>query len=67
MSRRPALVTEADVARALRAAQKVGPEWCVEIVGSLIRLTRSPTPGLSNAPFAEPEAEPQSEEALWNI
>ena len=31
MSRRPAKVTQADIARALRAAQQVGPNWFVEI------------------------------------
>jgi hypothetical protein len=45
MSRRAAAITQADVARAGRAARQLGPEWCVEIVGSVIRLTRSPTKG----------------------
>jgi hypothetical protein len=31
MTRRPALVTQADVARAARAAKQLGPEWRVEI------------------------------------
>ncbi len=40
MSRRPATITQADVARALRAAQQVGPTWHVEIEGGVIRLIR---------------------------
>lgn len=43
MSRRPANFIQADVARALRAAQQVGPEWQVEIEGSCIRLRRAET------------------------
>jgi hypothetical protein len=31
MSRRPALVTQADVARACRAAKALGPQWFIEI------------------------------------
>jgi hypothetical protein len=43
MTRRAALVTQADVARAARAAKQLGPEWRVEIEGGIIRLVQSPT------------------------
>jgi len=32
MSRTRARVTQADIARALRAAQQAGPTWCVEVM-----------------------------------
>jgi len=56
MSRRPALVTQADVARALRAAQAAGPAWRVEIEGGIIRLVQS-------SPFDRPppERDPESQ------
>jgi len=41
MSRRPALVTQADVARALRAAKQAGPDWVIEITGATIRISQS--------------------------
>ena len=40
MSRRAAMVTQADVARVARVARDLGPEWRVEIEGSVIRLVR---------------------------
>lgn len=40
MPRRAAAITQADVARALRAAQSAGPEWRVEIEGAIIRIVR---------------------------
>jgi len=42
MSRRPAAITQADVARALKAAQQAGPDWALEIEGPVMRLTRTP-------------------------
>jgi hypothetical protein len=50
MPRRAAMVTQADVARALRAAKQAGAEWRVEIDGAVIRLVQG-------------EASPQSTEA----
>jgi hypothetical protein len=45
MPHRPASVTQADIARALRAAAQAGPAWRVEIApGGLIRLTRESAP-----------------------
>jgi hypothetical protein len=46
MTRRPALVTQADVARACRAARQLGPEWFVEIAAGTgtIRVMQAPTP-----------------------
>jgi hypothetical protein len=40
MSRRPATIVQADIARAGRAAKQLGPEWLVEIEGGVIRLVR---------------------------
>jgi len=53
MSRRAATFTQADVARALRAAEQVGAGWRVEIEGGVIRLFRgeTPPPVLANAPM----------------
>jgi class 3 adenylate cyclase len=42
MSRRPATIVQADIARAGRAAKQLGPEWIVEIEGGVIRLVRAP-------------------------
>jgi hypothetical protein len=54
MSRRPANITQADVARALRAAQQAGLTWRVEIEGKLIRLVQGPP---SDAPPEPPTPE----------
>lgn len=43
MTRRRAAITQADVARAARAAKQLGAEWYVEILpGGVIRVMRSP-------------------------
>jgi hypothetical protein len=44
MSRRPASITQADVARVARVARDFGPPWRVEIEGTTIRLTQDPLP-----------------------
>jgi hypothetical protein len=44
MSRRPANVVQADISRALRAAQQAGLAWRVEIEGKVIRLVQGPSP-----------------------
>lgn len=36
--RRPAQFNQAEISRALRAAQSAGPAWHVEIEGNVIRL-----------------------------
>ena len=65
MSRRPANFIQADVARAMRAAEQVGPDWRVEIDGGVIRLTRATTTGSSPVEVPplgkepEPDAEPK--------
>jgi hypothetical protein len=45
MTRRPALVTQADVARACRAAKALGSEWFVEIEArtGTIRVMQAPS------------------------
>ncbi len=53
MTRRAAAITQADVARAARAAKALGPEWRVEIEGAVIRLVQSPLS--DRAPSPEPE------------
>jgi hypothetical protein len=56
MSRRPALVTQADVARACRAAKALGSEWYVEIEArsGTIRVMQAPSDRPSPAPGQEP-------------
>ena len=44
MSRRAANITQADVARVLRAAQQAGPSWRVEIDGRIIRMVQGSPP-----------------------
>jgi hypothetical protein len=44
MSRRPASITQADVARACRAGRAMGPEWFVEINGPIIRVAQATSP-----------------------
>lgn len=41
MTRRPALVAQADIARAARVAASLGPGWRVEIEGPVIRLVQA--------------------------
>jgi hypothetical protein len=70
MSRRPASFTQADVARALRAAQQAGPEWQVVIEGGVIRLVRAVTrPETPVAAFAkiEPAAEEKEPDYGWRL
>ena len=54
MTRRAALITQADVARAARAARQLGPEWRVEIEGGVIRLIQSPPDRRPPEQSAEP-------------
>jgi hypothetical protein len=61
VSRRPALITQADVSRACRAARAMGPEWFVEIHGSIIRVAQAtsladrPSPVRESHPGLAPE------------
>jgi hypothetical protein len=52
MSRRPALVTQADVSRACRAAKALGPQWFIEIEAGTgtIRVMQAPSDRPSPAP-----------------
>lgn len=50
MSRRPANVTQVDVTRVLRAAQKAGPNWRVELEGKVLRLVQGSLPPESPTP-----------------
>jgi hypothetical protein len=57
MTRRPAAITQADVARVLRAAQQAGQNWRVEVEGSIIRCVQI-EPGAAAEPpslAAEPD------------
>ena len=55
MSRRAALITQADVARVARVAQSLGPEWYVEIrPDGVIRLMQGPAPANANDPDDRP-------------
>jgi hypothetical protein len=56
MSRRPALVTQADVARACRAAKALGPQWFIEIEAGTgtIRVMQAPSDRPPPAPGQEP-------------
>ena len=52
MSRRPAKVTQADIARALRAARQVGPNWFVEIApDGTIRILQGDPSNLDERPM----------------
>ena len=56
MSRRAASITQADVARAIRAAQAAGPKWFIEVLpGGTIRIAQSLL-----ADRAPPGREPQA-------
>jgi hypothetical protein len=59
MSRTAAKITQADVARALRAAQSAGPTWQVEILhDGTIRLTQcQPSPQSTDGSRPVPVAE----------
>lgn len=66
MSRRAASVTQADIARAIRAAKQVGDGYCVEIApGGLIRIVKG-GPGFSTEPPAS-LPDPVAPERKWRI
>jgi hypothetical protein len=52
MTRRPATHTQADLARAARAAKSLGPGWCVEVQGEVIRIIhiQAPPPNMPSVP-----------------
>jgi hypothetical protein len=54
MSRKAASFTQADAARALRAAQQAGPNWNIEIEGGVIRFVRSAPPSEVLDPIPAP-------------
>lgn len=66
MSRRPANIVQADISRALRAAQQAGPAWRVEIEGKVIRLVQGPPP--ADPPPEPPTPEnPLAPEERWHL
>jgi hypothetical protein len=66
MSRRPANVTKADVARVLLAAQQVGPNWRVEIEGKVIRLVQGP-PSTGTPPEPPLPEKPLAPGERWHL
>jgi hypothetical protein len=66
MARRPATFTQADVARAIRAARQAGAE-CVEVRpdGTIVVLLKSApiVPAVPNDPFTQWERQYESEKA----
>jgi hypothetical protein len=66
MSRRPANVTKADVARVLLAAQQAGPNWRVEIEGKVIRLVQGP-PWADTPPEGPVPENPLAPEERWRL
>lgn len=54
MARRPAAITQADVARAIRAAQQTGAAE-VRIEGGTIRILLGPSPLSTEQPVDKPE------------
>ena len=66
MSRRPATITQADVARVLRAAQQAGPSWHVEIVGGIIRMVQGLPPAASN-PLPAPPKNVLAPDEKWRL
>lgn len=67
MSRRAASFTQADVARAMRAAEQVGAHWQVEIVGGAMRLFRGETAIPVSAKVALPPEVPDPAEQKWKL
>lgn len=66
MSRRPATVTQADVARVLRAAQQAGPIWRVEIDNGIIRMVQAPQPVAIDRPPI-PSQDALAPEEKWRL
>ena len=66
MSRRPANVTQADVTRALRAAQQAGLTWRVEMDGKVIRLVQAPLAANDPQRLQPPES-PLASEEKWRL
>ena len=65
MSRTAARVTQADVARALRAAQQAGPAWRVEIAtDGVIRIVQGDRPGSAAAAASDAPLAPAKE---WRL
>jgi len=68
MSRRAATFTQADVARALRAAQQVGPDWQIVVESGAIRIFRGETgPALADKMVEEPPQEEEAPELKWKL
>jgi hypothetical protein len=68
MSRRAATFTQADVARALRAAQQVGPDWQIVVESGAIRIFRGETKPPSSATVEEPAPREEEEPVVdWKF
>ena len=67
MSRRAASFTQADVHRALKAAQQAGPDWRVEVEGGVIRLFRGETATPICAKVQELPEVPTIPEKKWKF
>ncbi len=68
MSRRAATFTQADVARALRAAQQVGPDWQIVVESGAIRIFRGETrTAFTDKIVEEPPREEEAPELKWKL
>lgn len=55
MSRRSVAVTQAEIHRALKAAQQAGPTWRVEIERGVVRITRGDAIAVIHPPLRLPD------------
>ena len=67
MSRRAATFTQADVARALRAAQQVGPDWQIVVESGAIRIFRGETKPMASVIVEEPAPQEDKPEVDWKF
>jgi len=67
MSRRAATFTQADVARALRAAQQVGSDWQVIVQSGAIILVRGETKPASLAMVGGPPPHEEEPAPDWKF
>jgi hypothetical protein len=56
MSPRPSAFTQAEIARALRAAKDAGPEWVVEVSKGVLRFRQDGNETGQDPSIAVPEA-----------
>ena len=67
MSRRPANVTQADLACALRAARQAGPNWLVELDGKVIRMVQGLPPAANDSKPPQPSESTLAPEEKWRL